>query len=78
MNVALILAAFLAPAALTSCTLAFWRIAFDLRWTAGFLFPSGVFSHWQIWLGTSVLLMVCVTILDWYGKRGLRRASVFG
>ena len=34
--------------------LALWRIAADLKSTNSFAIPSGLFSHWQVWLGAAV------------------------
>jgi len=65
---ALAIAALLTPAALMFFVLAFWRIAADLKWTGSFAIASGVFSHWQVWLGGAVLLQFCSYALNRYGK----------
>ncbi|HEY1341382.1 MAG TPA: hypothetical protein VGF59_27920 [Bryobacteraceae bacterium] len=52
-----------------------WRIAADLKWTNGFAIPSGIFSHWQVWLGGAVLLQLCSRVLNHYGKGGDAPAS---
>ena len=67
-RMALAAAAMLTPAALTAGVLGLWRIAADLNWTNGFAFPSGVFSHWQVWLGAAVALQWCSRFLNRYGK----------
>ena len=36
--------------------MAVWRIAADLDLMRGFLFNSGVLSHWQVWFAGAVLL----------------------
>ena len=36
--------------------LAVWRIASDLGLFYGFLFSTGVLSHWQVWFALGVLL----------------------
>ena len=46
--------ALLTPAALVASVLAAWRIAADLNVTDRFAIPSGLFSHWQVWLGAAV------------------------
>ena len=50
--------------------LALWRIAADLNWTNSFAISSGLFSHWQVWLGAAVALQVCSRALNRYGKSG--------
>jgi hypothetical protein len=50
--------------------LAFWRIAADLSLTASFAIPSGLFSHWQVWLAAAIVLQLCARTLNRYGKAG--------
>ena len=66
---ALAAAALLTPAALVASVLAAWRIAADLKVTNSFAIPSGLFSHWQVWLGTAIGLQVCSRVLNRYGRR---------
>ena len=74
-RLALLLAALLPPSALAAAVLALWRIAADLNWTNSFAISSGIFSHWQVWLGAAVALQVCARALNRYGKRGDAAAS---
>jgi hypothetical protein len=74
-RVALAAAAMLTPVAAMFSVLAFWRIAADLNWTNSFAIPSGLFSHWQVWLGGAVLLQACSHFLNRYGKGGETAAS---
>jgi hypothetical protein len=74
-RLALAVAALLPAAAFTAGTLAFWRIAADLNWTSGFAISSGIFSHWQVWLGAAVVLQLCARVLNRYGKSGDPAAS---
>ena len=67
---ALALAALLTPSALLACALGLWRIAADLNWAGSFAIPTGLFSHWQVWLGTAILLQLCSHLLNRYGKGG--------
>jgi hypothetical protein len=67
-HVALAFAALLTPAALLAALLALWRIASDLNWTAQFAIPSGLFSHWQVWIATAVVLQLCAHLLNRYGR----------
>jgi len=61
-------AALLSPAALVAFVLAWWRIAADLNWTSSFAIPSGLFSHWQVWMAAATLLQLCSRRLNRYGK----------
>ena len=67
-TIALAIAALLMPASLVAFTLAFWRIAADLRWTREFAISSGIFSHWQVWMAGAALLVVIAAILNRYGR----------
>ena len=74
-RIALVVAALLTPAAAIAAALGFWRIAADLNWASSFAIPSGVFSHWQVWLGVAAALQLCSHILNRYGKGAGRAAS---
>jgi hypothetical protein len=74
-RVALLLAALLPPSALAAAVLALWRIAADMNWTNSFAISSGIFSHWQVWLGAAVALQMCARALNRYGKSGDQAAS---
>jgi hypothetical protein len=67
---ALAVAALLTPAAASALVLGFWGIAADLSWTSSFAISSGLFSHWQVWLGGAAVLQSCSRILNRYGKDG--------
>jgi hypothetical protein len=67
-RVALAIAALLTPAALAALVLAIWRLGADLNVTGSFAIPSGLFSHWQVWMGAAVLLQVCALALNRYGR----------
>jgi hypothetical protein len=74
-RIALGVAALLTPAAALAAVLAIWRIAADLNWTGSFAIARGFFSHWQVWLGTAVLLQFCARVLNRYAKNGQTAAS---
>jgi len=61
-------AVLLKPAALLASVLGCWRIAADMNWAGGFAIPSGLFSHWQVWLGGAAVLQLCSYALNRYGK----------
>ncbi len=67
-RIALAVAALLTPAAAIAAALALWRIGADLNWANSFAIPSGIFSHWQVWLGAAAALQLCSRILNRYGK----------
>jgi hypothetical protein len=69
-RIALALAAFLTPSAAIAFALGLWRIAADLNWTSRFAIPSGLFSHWQAWLGGAIFLQLCSHLLNRYGRGG--------
>ncbi len=69
------LGALLDPAAAMAFCLALWRIAADLNWTNSFAIPSGLFSHWQVWLGAAILLELGARKLSRYGKKEDAAAS---
>lgn len=73
-RVAQAIAVLLKPAALVACVLGCWRIASDMNWAGGFAISSGLFSHWQVWLGGAAVLQLCSRALNRYG-RGDRTAS---
>ena len=74
-RVALAIAALLTPAAFLVGVVGLWRLTSDLGVTAGFAISSGIFSHWQVWLATAVLLQLCARQLNRYGRSGDARAS---
>lgn len=67
-RIALAIAALLTPAALAALVLAIWRLGADMNLTGSFAIPSGLFSHWQVWMGAAVLLQVCSLALNRYGR----------
>lgn len=67
-HVALAMASLLTPAAVMACVLCFWRLAADLNAMGQFPIPSGLFSHWQVWLTLAASLQFCATWLNRYGK----------
>jgi len=72
---ALAVAAMLTPAAFLASVLSLWRLGADLRWTGSFAIDSGIFSHWQVWMGAAVLLQFCSRLLNRYGHDGDAAAS---
>jgi hypothetical protein len=76
-NAAYTFAALLKPVALIAYVLAIWRLASDMGMTAEFVF-TGLFSHWQVWMGIGVLVHTVSYVLARYGSGGeLRWPKVF-
>jgi hypothetical protein len=69
------LAVFLTPAAVLATVLALWRVAADLGWTGSFAISTGLFSHWQVWLGAAAVLQLCARLLNRYSKSEHTAAS---
>ena len=69
-RLASVVAALLTPAGLVAFVLAAWRLAADLNWANSFAIPSGLFSHWQVWLAAAAALQVCSHVLNRYGSGG--------
>jgi len=74
-HLASLVASLLSPIAVVAGALALWRVAADLKLAATFGIPSGVFSHWQVWLAAAFLLQLCSHLLNRYGKNQDRAAS---
>ncbi len=74
-RIAATFAALLTPVAAMAAVLAIWGVAADLDWTSSFAIRSGLFSHWQVWLGVAVLLQLCSRLLNRYGRRGEKVAT---
>jgi len=68
-HVALALGALLIPAALMAYVLGLWRLAADMG-MAGEFGITGLFSHWQIWMGAGVLLQTASAAFNRYGHGG--------
>ena len=67
---ALAAGALLTPVAVIALVLGFWRLGSDLNWTGPFAISQGLFSHWQVWIALALLLQICASILNRYGRGG--------
>jgi hypothetical protein len=63
------LGALLVPASLMAYSLGFWRLASDMG-LAGQFGITGVFSHWQLWIGLGVMLHAGALSLNRHGRGG--------
>ena len=68
-QLALAFGALLSPVSLMAYVLGGWRLAYDLG-LAGQFGITGVFSHWQVWIGLAVVLHVAAAHLNRYGRGG--------
>lgn len=64
---ALALGALLTPAAVMASALGLWRLASDMKVAGAFGISSGVFSHWQVWMGCAGVLEYAAWALNRYG-----------
>lgn len=62
-------AALLTPAAVMAAILGVWRICADIGITGAFAISTGLFSHWQVWLGIAALLQLLALALNRYGVK---------
>jgi len=63
------LGALLVPASLMAYSLGFWRLASDIG-LAGQFGITGVFSHWQLWIGLGVFLHAAAISLNRHARGG--------
>ena len=67
-QVALALGTLLTPLAAMALALGMWRLAADLKWAGEFAIPTGLFSHWQVWIGAAIALQLGAWLLNRYGR----------
>ena len=65
----------MAPVAFTAYTLAFWRLAADLKWADAFFISAGVFSRWQVWLALAIAIHACASGINRFSRLRRRVAS---
>jgi len=69
-RIATLTASFLTLISLSCGAFAFWRVGNDLGFVAGdFVFPSGLFSHWQVWTGFAIAVQYLAWRLNRYAKK---------
>lgn len=68
-HLALAMGSLLIPAALMAYVLALWRLGSDMGAVGEFPF-SGIFSHWQVWIGVGAALQLAAYSLNRYGRSG--------
>ena len=67
-RVALAMASLLVPIAVMAMVLGIWRLAADLKIAGDFAIASGLFSHWQVWIASAMMLTFLSRLLNRYGR----------
>lgn len=70
-RVATLAASVLTLISISCASLAIWRIGTDLEWAGNFVFPSGLLSHWQVWMGVAITVQYVGWRLSRYAKKAL-------
>lgn len=65
----LVVSSLMTPLAVMMWSLAFWRIAADMRWTGEFAISTGFFSHWQVWIALALAVQFAAFLLHRYARR---------
>jgi hypothetical protein len=55
-SVTFIAAGLLRMTAVLCLMLSLWRLTSDMGWTGEFFIETGFFSHWQVWLGLTLVV----------------------
>ncbi|HMF78216.1 MAG TPA: hypothetical protein VK604_21340 [Bryobacteraceae bacterium] len=58
-----VVSALMGPAVLSVYSFAAWSLADDLGWTDSFIFQTGAFSNWLVWLVLALLVNSAAVIL---------------
>ena len=67
-RVAAAMGSLLVPVAVMASVLGIWRLAADLKITGDFAIATGLFSHWQVWIASAVVLAFAARLLNRYGR----------
>jgi hypothetical protein len=63
-----LLASLLTLVAISFAIFGFWRLGQDLDMLGDFVFPTGLFSHWQVWIAAAAATQYAVWRLMRYSK----------
>jgi hypothetical protein len=58
----------MAPAVFSAYAFAVWSLAANLGWTDSFIFTSGAFSNWLVWLALAIVINVAASILQRHSR----------
>jgi hypothetical protein len=67
-RIALLTASLLTLVSICVASLGMWRLAQDVGLAADFIYPDGLLSHWQIWIGASVVVQYTCWRLTRYAR----------
>ena len=67
-RMALAMGSLLVPVAVMASVLGVWRLAADLKIAGDFAIANGLFSHWQVWIASAVVLAFLARLLNRYGR----------
>jgi hypothetical protein len=68
-QVALLLASLLTLVSISFAVFGFWRLGEDLGFAGDFVFPTGLLSHWQVWMAAAAATEYAGWGLTRYSKR---------
>lgn len=71
-RIAQLTATLLTLAAISLGSFGLWRIGGDLGWAGDFVFTSGIFSHWQIWIGAAIATQYAAWQLTSYARKAMQ------
>jgi len=74
-RVALAMGSLLVPVTVMASALGIWRLAADLKIAGDFAIANGLFSHWQVWIASAVVLAFVSRLLNRYGRSDDTAAS---
>ena len=72
-RIAMLSASLLTLGAISCASLGLWRLGTDLDWAGDFVVQSGFLSHWQVWIGTAVVVQYASCWLTRYVRSARRR-----
>jgi hypothetical protein len=67
-HLAMLAASLLTMVSISFASLGMWRVGTDLNWAGKFVYPTGLLSHWQVWIGASILMQYASWRLGRYAR----------
>jgi hypothetical protein len=67
-----VLVSLLTPASMLALVFGLWRVSEDLGWTEAFVIPTGLFSHWQVWMALAIVLKMAASSLQAAARTGAK------
>lgn len=75
-RIALLAASLLTLVAICLASMGVWRFCQDVDLAGDFIFADGFLSHWQVWIGSAVLVQYACWRLTRYARRARAHAEV--